>query len=93
MKRYIVRTTGKATESNQSFRGQTAIYYYGKGNRCIGACGSHPKALHTEQAIRPYEVNEYGYTRKCDAVRSWIYKNPQNDEHWQTTVDIVEIEI
>ena len=92
-KRYLVKTTGIATDMNVSFRGNVLIVYWGKDQMQLGREGTHAIARGTEEKMIPYFVEQYGYTRRCDAVRSWIYKNPQNDNWWKTRAEIIEVEV
>lgn len=93
MKIYLVKETSVATSENRNFAGQTVINYYGVGNKSIGCYGTHAEATHTVQKLSPYMIKEYGYSRKCDAVRNWSYKNPENSKFWKSSSEIVEIEI
>lgn len=93
MKYYLVKETSVATDQNPSFAGEVAITHYGKDQYLLARSGSHAVTMHSEKAFNDYQIREHGYTRRCDAVRSWIYKNPENTKYWQSTVEIVEVEI
>lgn len=93
MKFYLVKETSVATSENRNFAGQIAINYYGVGSISIGCYGTHAEATHAVQELSQYMIEEYGYSRKCDAVRNWVYKNPENSKYWKSSTEIVEIEI
>lgn len=93
MKYYLVRTISKATDINLSFAGQTLICFYGKAQKCLSRDGDHAELNHCAKMLYPREIEEYGYTRKQEALRSWVYKNPENNENWKTAVSIEEFDI
>ena len=93
MKRYLVKTVYVATENNENFKGMSEIVYSGKRQTTLGCYGSAAEATYTRRDLWKHDIIEYGYTRRCDAARSWIYKNPQNDEYWRSETSIVEMEI
>ena len=97
MKRFLVKTITKATESNTNFAGTESISsYYGKNQKLlghIGHIGSYAEASHTAMYLKEYLIKEYGYTRECDAKRSWCYKNPENSKYWTSTCEVVEFDI
>lgn len=93
MKRYVVMSVSKATESNLNFAGQVLISLHGKHDAEIGNLGSHAEATYMVREPSVYMLTEYGYSRKCDAVRSYMYKHPQNDKNWTTEVSILEIDV
>lgn len=61
MLKYVVMCVAKATENNPNFRGETRISYYGKGEENL--CTMYSDIPNS------FLVGEYGYNRKCDAVR------------------------
>lgn len=93
MRKYIVKVTGKATENNPYFAGQEFVVYHGKDQKLLGYEGSYAEAAHMVKKLDAYMIKEYGYSRRCDAVRSWIYKNPENNPYWSTTTEIVEVNV
>ena len=93
MKRYVVRSVSTATPSNLNFAGQVLISLTGKYGADIACMGSHAEAEQMVRMPSDYMVAEYGYSRKCDAVRSYAYRHPQNDNHWTTEVSIVEYDV
>lgn len=93
MKVYLVKAVLKATENNPTFKGMEEINYYGKDCKRLASFGSVTEVFHTAQDFYRWEVAEYGYKRKCDALKSWIYKNPENSEHWKSVTSIEEMEI
>lgn len=87
-KKYLVKSTSTATDENPNFKGEVHVYYYGKGDTLCGASeitGLFP--------LCSYMIEEYGYSRACDAKRCWSFNNPQNDKFWKTEVEIVELGI
>lgn len=94
MKRFLVKTISKATEINPNFAGTESISYYGKNQKLLGYyIDSHAEASYTVMALKEYWIQEYGYTRECDAKRSWCYKNPENSKYWAFTREVVEFDI
>ena len=91
MKRYIIRTVSTATELNKNFAGQTHTYYYGKGQELIAAYGTQDAYI--DRNLAAWWIKEYGYSRICDAKRSWILNNPENSEWWNSTAEIVAVEV
>lgn len=86
---YIVKVTSKATQDNPNFAGMTSIAYYGKDQKLLGM----ERTVNDSISIYPYLVESYGYKRKCDAARSYVYNNCDSDRYWNKQVEIVEIEI
>lgn len=93
MKKYIVKVVGKATENNPHFAGQEFVAYCGKNQKLLGHEGSYVEAAHMVKKLDAYMIKEYGYSRRCDAVRSWNYKNPENSPYWSITTEIVEVNV
>lgn len=94
MKKYIVKVTGKATENNPNFAAQEFVAYHGKDQKLLGYEGGYVEAMHMVKKLDAYMIKEYGYSRRCDAVRSWIYKNnPVNSPYWSTTTEVVEVNV
>lgn len=90
MIRYLVREESKATADNPNFAGQEMTAYYGKKGIPLARYGSHAKAMHGEMDFDNWMIAEYGYKRKCDAKRSWVYKNPENSKYWASNTTIIE---
>lgn len=94
MTKYIIKNYSKATESNLNFSGEDFVAYYGKENRLVGYTGSHAERYNQAFPISRWLVEEYGYSRKSDAKRSWVYKNPDRDlPHWKSEVEIIKVEV
>lgn len=93
MKKYIVKVSGKATENNPYFAGQEFVAYNGKNQMLLGYEGSYAEAVHMVKKLDAYLVKEYGYSRRCDAERSWNYRNPENSPYWSCTAEIIEIDV
>ena len=96
MKRYLVKLSGKATENNPNFVGETSICYYGKNQTLVGREGTHLPEHNF--IVTRYFLEEYGYKRECDARRSYIFKNPMSDLEkrlamWNNEVEIIEVEV
>lgn len=92
---YFVKITSVATDANKNFAGQTHTYLYGKEETLIETQGN--KTLQVK--FSPYIAREYGYKRKCDAVRSMKRHQELNQWHekefpyWTSTAEIVEINL
>ena len=92
---YFVKITAVATETNQNFAGETHTYLYGKEETLIESQGN--KSLKVE--FSSYLAREYGYKRKCDAVRSMKRHQELNQwaekefPYWVSTAEIVEINV
>ena len=43
--------------------------------------------------LRECLIKGDGYTRECDAKRSWGYKNPETSKNWASTCEVVEFDI
>ena len=93
MRKYIVKVTGKATENNPSFAAQEFVAYHGKNQKLLGYEGGYVEAMHMVKKLNVYMIKEYGYSRRCDAVRSWNYRNPENSPFWSCTAEIIEIDV
>lgn len=93
MKKYIVKVTGKATENNPTFAAQEFVAYHGKDQKLLGYEGGYVEAMHMVKKLNVYMIKEYGYSRRCDAVRSWNYRNPENSPFWSCTAEIVEVNV
>ena len=88
---YIVRVISKATQNNPNFAGRTSIAYYGKDQQLLGMEGTVHDYLNDSIKIAPNMIKLYGYKRKCDAARSYVYNNCCSTQYWTKQVDIVEV--
>lgn len=92
---YFIKITSVATETNKNFAGQTHTYLYGKEETLIETQGN--KELQVK--FCSYLAREYGYNRKCDAVRGMKHHQELNRwaekefPYWTSTVEIVEINL
>lgn len=94
MKRYVIRTVSTATEDNPNFAGEVHTWWYGKGDTYLAFKVKNAKAWHNEfNYLDEQNIAEYGYARKCDAVRSYAYKHPENTRFWTTRAEIIEFEV
>ena len=92
MKRFLVYNVCIATGDIGDVRdGTIRAWYVGKGGaeRNVSA----PFALIFRDTPDPQFIEQYGYSRKCDAARNWIYKHVYNTEHWKWTAEVVEFDI
>ncbi len=84
---FLVESIATATERNENFRGEAHLRYYGKEQKCLYS--DAPDPFSRKNDLIPYFVMKYGYTRECDARRSWIYNHPEIDlPYWNTEVSI-----
>ena len=83
MNRYIIKVTATATSDNPIFAGEVQTYYYGKNQFLI---------LNSEEpldALSKYFLAEYGYKRRCDAVKASKFWD--NDaKYWDYVTEIIE---
>ena len=93
MTKYLVKLTSVATSDNPTFAGQRQVALIGKGERICGLCGSHAVATHTAKACNYYEVEKYGYDRKCDAQRNYLYRHTDIEKYWDVNAEIVRIDL
>ena len=91
MKRYLVKTISTATANNQSYGGETHVYIHGKDGYLLEAETRDPFVA--RDLITPYFVREHGYKRECDARRAYSYTHPENTEYWNSTAEIIAVEI
>lgn len=82
--RYIIKVTATATSDNPNFAGEVHTYYYGKDQYLIGDKTS------TLEALDKYLVTEYGYKRRCDAVKASKFWDDYYAKYWDYNVDIVK---
>lgn len=83
---YVVKVVSEATKENKNFAGKKIVSYYGKDGHLIDTDDEYLASY--KLPIR-YCLRNYGYSRLCDAKRSWMFKNPENTEHWKSTTEIV----
>lgn len=93
MTKYIVVLISKAKDNNPNFAGQTSVGIYGKGEQMIACGGDHCKHnCYGKKKLWKSDVREYGYSRECDAKRSYIYKHCGEEKYWDERVKIVPFE-
>ena len=92
---YFIKITSVATETNKNFAGKTHIYLYGKEETLLETQGNESLKID----FSSYLAKEYGYKRKCDAVRSMKRHHELNQwaekefPYWTSTAEIVEINV
>ena len=82
--RYIIKVTATATSDNPIFAGEVQTYYYGKNQFLI---------LNSEEpldALSKYFLAEYGYKRRCDAVKAAKFWNNTPAKYWDYKTEIIE---
>lgn len=90
---YAVMKISTATARNKYFAGDVHTSIYGKENKCLFHTGDRD-GWTDKNFLAPYWCEKYGYARKCDAMRNWVYKNPQVDEpNWKSETLVVELRI
>lgn len=77
--RYIIKVTATATSDNPSFAGDVQTYYYGKDQFIIS---------YRAEPVSEYLVTEYGYKRRCDAVKASKFWD--NAKYWDYVTEIIE---
>jgi hypothetical protein len=94
MKRYLVMSVLTPTEANvhdvPSNAGAVHIYIEGVSGYKMLQRGT---GWHDYDFLNDWQIKEHGYKRESDAKRSYAYKNPQNDNSWRTTVQILTCEV
>ena len=87
---YAVQRIATATVRNEVFAGEVHTGIFGKGNFTLFT--ETDDGWYDCNFLAPYWVRKYGYKRKCDAMRNWVYKNPDMDEpYWKGDVRIITI--
>ena len=76
--KYLVKVTYKAKENNPSFKDSVEIWYCGKNN-------------HSTEDPSKYFINEYGYSRKCDALKNFHFKYDNSELFWWKNVEVIEV--
>ena len=85
MNRYIIKVTATATSDNPNFAGEVHTYYYGKNQSRI----SENEIVEPLTALSKYFLTEYGYKRRCDAVKASKFWD--NDaKYWDYVTEIIE---
>ncbi len=83
--RYITKVTATATSDNPNFAGEVKTYYFGKGQFMIS-----DKAEYMDELSR-YLMTEYGYKRRCDAVKAAkFWDNTPDAKYWGYKTEIIE---
>ncbi len=93
MKRYLVKCTGIAKDTNLIFANMKSFAYYGKREKCVAHLGDFARMAHSEKQLSESNLVEYGYKRKCDAQHSSILKLPKETKFWIYDYEIVEYEV
>lgn len=84
---YLVLNTLTAT-ARHSNPGEVHMHIYGKRQKHLYAAGD---VYYDFDMLTPHHVREYGYTRKQDAARNWVYTHPDSDApQWKGEVRIVQ---
>lgn len=91
MKYYLVKCVGRATKDNPNFAGQISTTYHGKQQSTLQREGDHLPQENFE--LKHWLLADYGYTRKCDAKRSYFFKRQLDTKFWTYENSIVELEI
>lgn len=87
MTKYIVKVVYVATDDNPSFKGETSVEYVGKNDTQI--------LVDSMNIPSSYYVKNYGYNRKCDAMRNYTFKHCQDFCHkwFVKSKAIIEVEV
>ena len=80
MTKYVVKVTYTAKDSNPNFAGQVNTYISGKDCKMI-----------EEKYAVQWWVENYGYSRRCDANRNWQMKNQGEELYWIKSCEVVEM--
>lgn len=83
--RYIIKVTATATSDNPNFAGEVKTYYFGKGQFLIS------DKAEPMDALSKYLLTDYGYNRRCDAVKAdKFWDNTPDAKYWGYVTEIVE---
>lgn len=92
--RYIIKVTATATSDNPDFAREVRTYYYGKNQFLIS---NREEPL---DALSKYFLAEYGYKRRCDAVKAstfWdsichakFWDSICHANYWDYAIEIIE---
>lgn len=93
MKRYLVKCVDTATEENPNFAGNVLVSLYGKNQELIAMMGSQAEQLHTVKELDEEDIREFGYSRACDARRSYMYNFLEDGRFWFSERKIIEFEV
>lgn len=82
--KYLVKVTYVATNDNPNFAGETNVYWSGKGSKS------------EKDNFSQYFLENYGYSRLCDAKKNWDYNNQEDSPvngktFWIKTAEIVKV--
>ena len=80
--RYIIKVTATATSENPNFAGDVQTYYFGKDQFMISY------RVEPVNALSEYLVTEYGYKRRCDAVKASKFWD--HAKYWDYVTEIIE---
>lgn len=95
MKYYLVKTTLTATEENEYRRGTVLEMYSGKGSHTVAHITVKGDPEWHDYWYNKFDLEEYGYKRRQDALRSWCYKRDEDADmpYWKRAAEIVEVEM
>lgn len=83
--RYIIKVTATATSDNPNFAREVRTYYYGK-NQFLISNSEEPL-----DALSKYFLAEYGYKRRCDAIKAAkFWNNTPEAKYWGYKTEIIE---
>lgn len=83
--RYIIKVTATATSDNPNFAGEMKTYYFGKGQFPIS------DRAEPIDALSKCFITEYGYKRRCDAVKAAkFWDNTPDAKYWGYKTEIIE---
>ena len=87
---YAVQKVSTATARNERFAREVHVSIIGKDDKTLFY--DTPDGWNNCNLLAPYWVREYGYKRKCDAVRNWTYKHPGiGKPYWDDEVSVVTL--
>lgn len=90
MDRYVIEETIKANDKNETYKGDTSIYTYGKGYSVLAIGGDHTRWTGMGFNHTLWMAKEEGYFRKQDAVRiAKKYMAEFAEKYW----DLVEMKV
>jgi hypothetical protein len=88
MKKYLIKEITTATETNKNFKGETRIYYIGKGGI--------PTDRHE---FLKYYFNEYGFSTKAAVSKALKHHSESvnwfNNEYktWTSVFEVIEMDV
>lgn len=89
---YFVKVVSKATTENPSHAGESHTSIYGKEETLMFSDSKDPW-IKRDNLDSYYLIQEYGYKHESHAKRSYLYRNPTNNEYWNETVEIVSVDV